>query len=57
MGIAIGDYQNNGRLSLFHSDFSDDYKVLYRNDGNAVFTDISYQAGVAWVGIPFVGWG
>ncbi len=57
MGIAIGDYRNNGRLNLFHTDFSDDYKVLYRNDGNAIFTDVSYQAGVAWVGIPFVGWG
>jgi len=43
-------------LNLFHTDFSDDYKVLYRNDGNAIFTDVSYQAGVAWVGIPFVGW-
>jgi enediyne biosynthesis protein E4 len=57
MGIAIGDYQNSGRLSLFNTDFSDDYKVLYRNDGNASFTDASYAAGVAEVGIPFVGWG
>ena len=57
MGVAIGDYQNSGRLSLFNTDFSDDYKVLYRNDGNADFTDVSYQVGVAEMGIPFVGWG
>jgi hypothetical protein len=57
MGIAIGDYQNSGRLSLFNTDFSDDYKVLYRNEGNGDFTDVSYTAGVAETGIPFVGWG
>jgi hypothetical protein len=57
MGIAVGDYQNSGRLSLFNTDFSDDYKVLYHNDGNASFTDVSYPAGIAESGIPFVGWG
>jgi hypothetical protein len=57
MGIAIGDYQNTGRLSLFNTDFSDDYKVLYRNDGDATFTDVSYEAGIGKLGIPFVGWG
>ena len=57
MGVAIGDYQNKGRLSLFNTDFSDDYKVLYRNDGGVNFTDVSYPSGVAEIGIPFVGWG
>ncbi len=45
MGIAVGDYQNNGLLDLFNTTFSDDYKPLYRNDGDANFTDISYQIG------------
>jgi hypothetical protein len=57
MGIAVGDYQNSGRLSLFNTDFSDDYDVLYRNDGDGNFTDVSYQAGVAAPTIPFLGWG
>ncbi len=57
MGVAIGDYQNKGRLSLFNTDFSDDYKVLYRNDGDVNFTDVSYPSGEAEIGIPFVGWG
>jgi hypothetical protein len=57
MGIAIGDYQNTGRLSMFNTDFSDDYKVLYRNDGDATFTDVSYEAGIGKLSIPFVGWG
>ncbi len=57
MGVAIGDYQNNGRLGLFNTTFSDDYDVLYRNDGDANFTDDSYAAGVAEVTVPFLGWG
>ncbi len=57
MGIAPGDYENNGLLDFFVTDFGDDYKVLYHNDGDASFTDVSYKAGVAQVTIPFVGWG
>jgi enediyne biosynthesis protein E4 len=57
MGLAVGDYENNGLLDIFDTDFSDDYKVLFRNDGDASFTDVSYRAGVAQVGIPFLGWG
>jgi hypothetical protein len=37
--------------------FSDDYNPLYRNDGGANFTEVSYRLGVAHVTIPFLGWG
>ena len=57
MGIAVGDYENNGLIDLFVDDFGDDYKVLYHNDGDASFTDVSYKAGIAQTTIPFVGWG
>jgi hypothetical protein len=57
MGIAAGDYENNGEIDFFVTDFGDDYKVLYHNDGDASFSDVSYKAGVAQVTIPFVGWG
>ena len=57
MGIGIGDYQNNGLLDIYNTTFSDDYNPLYRNDGNANFTDISYQMGIAEPTIPFLGWG
>lgn len=57
MGLGIGDYLNNGLLDLVTTDFSDDYKVLYHNDGDANFTDISYHAGIAQETIPFLGWG
>jgi len=57
MGIAVGDYENNGRVDFLVTDFGDDYKVLYHNDGNNSFSDVSYKAGVARTTIPFVGWG
>lgn len=57
MGLGVGDYQNNGLLDIIDSDFSDDYKVLYHNDGDASFTDVSYRAGIAQASIPFLSWG
>jgi enediyne biosynthesis protein E4 len=57
MGIAVGDDRNDGRLDILDTDFSDDYKVLYRNDGDLNFSDSSYEAGVAKDTIPFLSWG
>jgi hypothetical protein len=57
MGLAVGDSRNNGLLDLLVTDFSDDYKVLYRNDGDLGFSDVSDQVGIAEVPVPFLGWG
>jgi hypothetical protein len=57
MGLGIGDYDNSGHLSLYVTTFSDDYYTLYKNEGDANFTDVSFLAGVAAVTIPFLGWG
>jgi hypothetical protein len=54
MGIAAGDYENNGHLSIVNTTFADDYNVLFQNDGKGNFTDVSYQAGIAESSIPFV---
>ncbi len=57
MGLGIGDYDNSGHLSLYVTTFSDDYYALYKNEGDANFSDVSFLAGVAAVTIPFLGWG
>jgi hypothetical protein len=57
MGIAVGDYNRDGRVDFFITTFSDDYKTLYRNDGGNNFTDVTYRAGLGSVTIPFLGWG
>ena len=57
MGIAVGDYTRTGRESVAISHFSDDYAVLYRNDGSLSFTDMAHAAHVAQPTRPYVGWG
>jgi enediyne biosynthesis protein E4 len=57
MGLAVGDYMNNGRLDLYTTTFSDDYKSLFRNEGGGNFTDIAPEMGIAEVTYPFLSWG
>jgi hypothetical protein len=57
MGIAVGDYNRDGKVDFFITTFSDDYKTLYRNDGGNNFSDVTYPAGLAGPTIPFLGWG
>jgi len=57
MGIAIGDYDNSGKLSFHITNFSDDSNVLYHNDGEGNFTDVTSLAGLGEVTLPFLGWG
>jgi hypothetical protein len=57
MGVALGDYLHTGHLSLFVTHFSEEYAALFRNDGGMIFTDVSFDAGVATPTIPYVGWG
>jgi hypothetical protein len=57
MGLAIGDYDNDGRVDFHITNFSDDSNVLYRNDGEGNFTDVTFQTGLGEPSIPFLGWG
>lgn len=57
MGIAVGDYNRDGKVDFHITNFSDDYNTLYRNDGEASFSDVSFAAGIATATIPFLGWG
>jgi len=57
MGLAIGDTDNDGRVDVHITNFSDDSNVFYHNDGDATFTDTTFQVGLGEVSIPFLGWG
>lgn len=57
MGVAVGDYDNDGRIDFHVTNFSDDSNTLYHNDGDSNFTDVTFQAGLGEVSIPFLGWG
>ena len=57
MGVTAGDYDHDGRIDLFITNFADEYNTLYHNDGPNSFTDVSYAAKVAPMSLPYVGWG
>lgn len=44
-GVAVGDYDNNGYLDLYVTAFGPN--ILYRNNGNGTFTDVTSEAGAA----------
>jgi hypothetical protein len=56
MGIAAGDYDNDGRTDLYVTTFSNDNYVLYHNDGKGSFSDLSFQSGIGERTIPYLGW-
>ncbi len=57
MGLAVGDYDNDGRVDFYITNFSDDSNTLYHNDGEGNFTDVTFQTGHGEPTIPFLGWG
>jgi hypothetical protein len=44
MGVAVGDYDNDGFEDLYVTGFGGN--VLYHNNGNGTFTDVTEKAGV-----------
>jgi hypothetical protein len=56
MGVAVGDFDGSGRLSILTTTFAEEYNALFRNDG-AYFTDVSFRSKTAPSSLPYVGWG
>jgi hypothetical protein len=45
MGVAVGDYNNDGLPDLYVTQYP--RSILYRNNGDGTFTDVTDKAGVA----------
>jgi enediyne biosynthesis protein E4 len=57
MGVAVGDYMNNGLLDFAISDFSDEAKLLFRKEESGGYSEVSMRSGIGKITIPFLGWG
>jgi hypothetical protein len=56
MGLGIGDFDLDGHLDILKTHFADDSNVLYRNDGQGMFEDVTARSGLA-VETRYIGWG
>ena len=56
MGIAIGDYDRNGTMDIFKTNFAGDTSTLYANTGNGLCEDRTFASGIG-INTRWLGWG
>ena len=56
MGVAIDDYDCDGHLDIFRTNFSEDTATLYHNNGDGSFSEATYPSGLG-VNTRYLGWG
>ncbi len=55
MGVAIGDYDHNGTMDIFKTNFAGDTSTLYSNSGKGFCDDRTFAAGIG-VNTRWLGW-
>ncbi len=56
MGVSAMDYDGDGQIDIFKTNFAGDTSSLYRNRGDGSFEDATFGAGLG-VNTRFLGWG
>lgn len=56
MGVTAADYNCDGLLDIFKTNFSDDLPNLYRNRGDRIFEEVTKAAGMG-LNSQYLGWG
>ena len=57
MGVDAGDYNGDGHMDIFVTNFSYETNTLYRNNGDGTFTDVSYKAHLGEESYLLLGFG
>jgi hypothetical protein len=57
MGVAVGDYDNNGTLDLHLTNFYGDTNTIYKNSGGLKFSDVTRSTGITSPSKDVLGWG
>jgi hypothetical protein len=56
MGAAAADFDGDGLLDIFKTNFADDTHTMYKNQGRNIFEDDTIGSGLA-VNTKYLGWG
>ena len=56
MGVAIGDYDRNGTMDIFKTNFAGDTSTLYSNGGKGMCEDRTFASGLG-LNTRWLGWG
>ena len=57
MGVDFGDYDHDGRLDLFVTNYTDQVNNLYRNLGGGAFSEMTWPAKLGQPSFRYVKWG
>ena len=56
MGLALGDYDRNGTIDIFKTNFAGDTSTLYSNTGEGLCEDHTFASGIG-TNTRWLGWG
>jgi len=56
MGADFSDYDNDGRPDIVVTDLSNERYMLFRNNGDGTFRDVTNQSGLGSATLSFSGW-
>jgi hypothetical protein len=56
MGVAVGDYDRNGTIDIFKTNFAGDTSTLYANNGKGFCEDRTFAGGIG-LNTKWLGWG
>ncbi len=57
MGVDFGDFDRDGQLDIVVTNYANQPKDLYRNQGALGFTDLAWESQIGKSAVPYVGWG